>query len=130
LFEELGGQAALNAAVDLLYERLLADPVTCTWFEEIDMVRLRLHQQAFLAVVFDGPELYDGRSMRIAHSGLGISDAAYTAAVAHAHEVFVELGVEPDLVTRAVRSLELLRPAIVESREPPSAPHLGFGTRL
>jgi hemoglobin len=116
LFEELGGHAGLNAAVELFYERLLADPTTSGWFEEINMVRLRRHQQAFLAVVFDGPERYNGRSMRVAHSGLGISDAAYTAALAHAHEVFVELGVKPDLVTTAVRSLELLRPAIVDSR--------------
>jgi hemoglobin len=116
LYEELGGQAVLDAAVDLLYERLLADPSTAVWFEEINIVRLRRHQEAFLAVVFEGPERYNGRSMRVAHSGLGISDAAYTAALAHAHEVFVELGVEPDLVARAVRSLEHLRPAIVESR--------------
>lgn len=37
LFEEIGGRAAVNAAVDLFYTKVFADPLLTSFFEGTDM---------------------------------------------------------------------------------------------
>lgn len=37
LFEEIGGHAAVNAAVDLFYTKVFADPLLTSFFEGTDM---------------------------------------------------------------------------------------------
>jgi hemoglobin len=72
------------------------------------------HLQAYLAVVLDGPELYLGRSMRHAHSGMGITQAAFDAVLTGLTDAFVSAGTEPKLIVKVNRRLERLRAAIVD----------------
>jgi hemoglobin len=116
VYEELGGEAAIALAVDSFYERMLGDDTLAHWFEGMDMVTLKDHQRAFLTVALGGPEQYDGRSMRNAHSGLGITDADYTRTIGHLADALTSLGVAPDLVAVVTRRIELMRAAIVEVR--------------
>ena len=37
LFERLGGEAAIDAAVDVFYEKVLADPSLAPFFDGVDM---------------------------------------------------------------------------------------------
>ncbi len=116
VYEELGGEAAIGLAVDSFYERMLGDDTLAHWFEGMDMVTLKDHQRAFLTVALGGPEQYSGRSMRNAHSGLGITDADYSRTIAHLAAALESLGVAPDLVAVVTRRIELMRAAIVEVR--------------
>ena len=116
LYEQAGGDDAIAAAVDSFYKRLLDDPIVAGWFAGIDLDDLKEHQRAFLAVGLGGPELYDGRSMRTAHSGLGITDDAYTRTLTHLADALTDLGVEASVVAQIVRRIELMRAAIVETR--------------
>lgn len=116
VYEQLGGAEGIAAAVDAFYERMLADERLAAWFEGVPMEVLKEHQRAFLTVALGGPEAYDGRSMRNAHSGLGITQADYTAAVDHLAAALAEVGVDDAVILVVRRRIELMRAAIVEVR--------------
>lgn len=116
VFDKLGGEAAIALAVDDFYARVTADPELAGWFEELDLEALKEHQRAFFAVALGGPEDYSGRSMRTAHSGLGITDGAYTRTVRHLADALTALGADADIVGTVVRRMELMRAAIVDVR--------------
>ena len=43
LYEEIGGEASIDAALDKFYPRILGDPRVSFLFEGTDMARLRKH---------------------------------------------------------------------------------------
>ena len=52
LYEKLGGEAAVNAAVDIFYRKVLTDDGISDFFDDVDMERQALKQKAFLTMVF------------------------------------------------------------------------------
>ena len=70
LYERIGGDAALDAAVDLFYRKVLADPGINHFFDTTDMDEQRGKQKAFLSMVFGGPNGYSGKDLRSAHAPL------------------------------------------------------------
>jgi len=115
LFNEIGDAATLRTAVNLLYQRVLADPELAPWFAGVDMPRLRAHQLAFLAGALGGPNLFNGRDVATAHAGLKITDEAFDALIGHLATALRDLGSAPPAVDRLVRRLETWRTAVVES---------------
>ena len=70
LFDRLGGVAAVDAAVDLFYRKVLADPTVNRFFDLTDMEGQRAKQRAFLTMAFGGPSNYTGKDLRAAHAPL------------------------------------------------------------
>ena len=68
LFDELGGAAAVDKAVDIFYRRMLADDRVARFFEGVDMDKQAAKQKAFLTMVFGGPAHYSGKDMRDGHA--------------------------------------------------------------
>lgn len=96
IYEQLGGEAAVEAAVDIFYRKMLLDPRVSAYFETVDMDRQRAKQKAFLTMVFGGPSAYTGRDMRAAHAGLvqrGLSDVHVDVVIEHLGGTLKELGV-------------------------------------
>ena len=83
IFDQIGGEDAVGAAVDIFYDKVLDDPTLARYLDGVDMQRLREHQREFMTAALGGPDEYLGRSMRAAHSGLGITDAAFDAVIGH-----------------------------------------------
>jgi hemoglobin len=78
LYEQLGGEAAVSAAVDLFYRKVLSDDRVSRFFDDVDMDRQIGKQKAFLTMVFGGPVAYSGKDMRAGHSHLiarGLNDS-------------------------------------------------------
>ena len=101
LFDRVGGHAAVEAAVDLFYGRVLADPLIKHFFEGVDMKRQRAKQKAFLAYAFGGPNNYTGLDMRKAHAPLverGLNESHFNAVAGHLQATLKELGVADDLI--------------------------------
>lgn len=101
LFEKLGGAAAVDAAVDIFYRKVLMDASISAYFETVDMDKQRAKQKSFLTMVFGGPNDYTGKDMRIAHAPLvqrGLNDAHFDAVAGHLQATLEQLGVAPDLV--------------------------------
>ena len=113
IFDALGGDAALAAAVDGLYDRLLPDPITGPYFEGVALPHLKKHLRMFLAAALGGPAVYRGRDMRSAHARLHITPAAWDRTVDHLVAVLADLGVAPGLADRVIGHLAPLRDQIV-----------------
>jgi hemoglobin len=116
----------LRSAVNLMYQRVLADPDLAPWFAGVDLPRLRAHQLAFLTGALGGPDLFNGRDPATAHAGLEITDAAFDALIGHLASALRDLGSVPMAVDQVVRRLETWRPAVVTSpAEAPTATRPG-----
>ena len=96
LFERIGGEAAVDAAVDMFYRKVLADPRICHFFDAVDMEAQRVKQKAFLTMAFGGPNGYSGKDMRAAHKPLvqkGLDDSHFNALAEALQATLSELGV-------------------------------------
>jgi hemoglobin len=106
LYERIGGEKALMAAVDIFYTRVLADELTRPFFEALDMEAQIRKQVAFMTWAFGGPAEYKGRDLRSAHAGLvkdkGLGDAHFDAVAGHLKATLVELGVADELIGEAL----------------------------
>lgn len=101
LYDRLGGDAAVNAAVDIFYRKVLADDRISRFFDTVDMDAQRAKQKAFLTMAFGGPNTYSGRDLRTAHARLvagGLGDAHFDAVAGHLSATLTELGVARELV--------------------------------
>jgi hemoglobin len=107
---------AIRAAVDLFYERMLAEPTIAPAFAGIDLHVLKRHQRAFVYHALGGASVYSGRDMRTAHAGLGIDDAQFTMACRLLTQSLRDSGVAADVIDRAIVDIEKLRPVIVEAK--------------
>lgn len=116
LFDRLGGSAAVAAAVDVFYDKVLADPLLSPYFEGLDMKRQKAHQRAMLTAAFGGPNAYQGRDLTTAHAGLveqGVGDAHFDAVVGHLAATLQELGVAEAEVAEAGAVAESVRDAVL-----------------
>jgi hemoglobin len=112
LFEQLGGNAAVEAAVDLFYPKVLADDRISGFFEGVDMDRQGRKQKAFLAMAFGGPKRYSGRAMRAGHAHLveqGLSDEHFDAVVENLATTLREMGVAEELIAQVGEIAESTR---------------------
>jgi hemoglobin len=102
LYDRIGGEPALMAAVDLFYAKVLADEQTRPFFEALDMQAQIRKQIAFMTWAFGGREAYKGRDLRTAHAELvkknGLTDVHFDAVARSLHETLVELGIERALI--------------------------------
>ena len=113
LFERIGGEAAVDAAVDKFYEKVLADERIKHFFEGVDMQRLARHQKRFMTYAMGGLPDYPGQTLRAAHKGLvenmGLNDAHFDAVLEDLGAALQDLGVADDLVAEAAAIVESTR---------------------
>ncbi|HED15986.1 MAG TPA: group 1 truncated hemoglobin [Gammaproteobacteria bacterium] len=105
LYAQLGGEATVNAAVDLFYRKVLSDNSISTFFDTTDMDAQRAKQAAFLTMVFGGPNNYTGTDMRTAHAPLiekGLNESHFNAVAGHLQTTLEELGVSADLIEQVM----------------------------
>lgn len=96
LFQRLGGAPAIQAAVDVFYERMLADERVARFFDDVDMEQQKGKQRAFLAFVTGAPTKYTGQDMRAGHAHLlerGLDDSHVDVVIQHLGETLAGLGV-------------------------------------
>jgi hemoglobin len=113
IYEAIGGRAAVVAAVDGLYGRLMADPVLGPFFPGGVGARHRAFVVTVLGEALGGPERYRGPDLVAVHRGLGISNAHFDQTAAHLAATLDELGVPGHLADRIVGIVAGLRPAVV-----------------
>jgi len=83
LYDRIGGQAAIDAAVDLFYTKVLADERVNHFFDDVNMNKQHNKQKQFLGAVLGGPVPYEGRDMRTAHKSLELTEADFGAIAGH-----------------------------------------------
>jgi hemoglobin len=113
LYERLGGDGAIKAAVDRFYQRATGDPDLAAYFAGVDLAQLRRHQAALISQATGGPTDYDGRDMVTAHAALHITGPAFDRVVGHLVETLRELQVPPREIDEVGVVLGPLREQIV-----------------
>jgi len=112
LYEKIGGEAAVDAAVDIFYRKVLADDTINKFFETVDMEAQAKKQKGFLTFAFGGPNNYTGKDMRDGHAHLvkqGLNDAHFDAVMGHIGATLKELNVPDELIAEAAAIAESTR---------------------
>ncbi len=98
LFERIGGMAAVDAAVDIFYTKVLADERIAHFFKNTDMKAQAGKQKAFLAYAFGAPLAYTGKDMRHAHAHMQLTNEHFMAVAEHLVATLQELQVTHELI--------------------------------
>jgi len=112
LYEKIGGEPAVDAAVSIFYKKVLLDKRINHFFEGVDMARQATKQKAFLALAFGGPNNYTGENMRKGHAHLvakGLNDTHFDAVIENLGATLKELKVPDELIAQATAIAESTR---------------------
>jgi len=112
LFDKLGGDGAVNAAVEIFYRKVLSDDRISDFFDDVDMDRQAAKQKAFLTMAFGGPNQYSGMDMRRGHAHLvtkGLNDAHFDAVVENLAATLQELNVPQPYIAEVAALCETTR---------------------
>lgn len=113
LYDQLGGEAAVNAAVDIFYRKVLSDYRINRFFDNTDIEKQAAKQKSFLTMAFGGPNNYNGTDMRQAHAHLvkklGLDDSHFDAVMENLTATLVELNVPQNLIDQVAAIAESTR---------------------
>lgn len=112
LYEKLGGEAAVNTAVDIFYRKMLTDDRVSGFFDDADMDGQIAKQKAFLTMAFGGPNNYTGKSLRDGHAHLvekGLDDLHVDVVIEHLGGTLKELGVADEDIAEVAAIADSVR---------------------
>lgn len=112
LYERLGGEAALEAAVVVFYSKVVSDALVMPFFQGVDMDALIKKLIAFLKMAFGGRHDYGARALREAHIELvhrGLDDRHFDRVAALLAESLRDLDVGESLVSEVLAIVEATR---------------------
>lgn len=116
LFEQLGGEGAVDAAVDIFYRKVLQDDRIKDFFTDVDMDEQIKKQKAFLTFAFGGPNSYSGLDMKAGHEHLvkrGLNDSHVDAVIELLGGTLKELGVADNLIGEVAGIAESVRDQVL-----------------
>ncbi|MBI4481343.1 MAG: group 1 truncated hemoglobin [Acidobacteria bacterium] len=121
LYERLGGVYSIATVVDDFIERLLvndvlnANPKIKEARDRVPKAGLKFQVTALVCEVTGGPQKYTGRSMKMAHQHLNISEAEWQAMVADFRKTLDKFGVPGGEQGELIAIVESTKPDIVVS---------------
>ncbi len=104
LYERIGGQKAVDAAVDIFFDKVLADDRVKQFFVDVDTERLRNKEKSFWTFAFGGESQYTGKTLREAHQPLldkGLNEGHFRAVMENFEGALRELNVPENLIEEA-----------------------------
>ena len=116
LYDRIGGEFAINAAVDSFYAKELSDQLLLPFFEGICMDVQMGKMKTFLTVAFDHGSEGTIANMRNAHAPLverGLSDIHFDAILRHMAETLRELSVPDNLIAEVAGIVESYRDEVL-----------------
>lgn len=112
LYERLGGEAAVSAAVDIFYQKVISDDRINGFFEGVDMDKQNRKMKSFLSYAFGANTPFQGSTMRDAHAPLvehGLNDNHFDAVKDHLDATLQELSIQPELISEVLSITESTR---------------------
>ena len=116
IYHRLGGQAAIDAAVELFYVKVLADKSVNHFFEDVNMNKQRKKQKAFLAAAFGGPVPYEGKDLRTAHASLDLKESDFNAIAGHLQATLKELKIDDKLIAEVMAVAASTKDAVLNRK--------------
>ena len=93
VYERLGYQSGVEKVVDNFLANVAGDDRVNGRFADTDMAKLRGHLIDQVCEATDGPCTYTGKSMREAHTGMGITEAEFAIIAGHFSAAMAQEGV-------------------------------------
>ena len=118
VYEKIGGEPAVTAAVNAFYERVLADPLLQGIFQHTNLDVLKRQQVAFFTQALGGPERYRGPDMKTAHAHLAIQQEHFNRVAEHLVATLQSLGVGQAEIQAVVEAVSPLASDIVNTASP------------
>lgn len=112
LFDRIGGSGAVDAAVDIFYDKVISDAHINGFFEGVDMPKQMRKMKSFLSYAFGANTPFKGESMRVAHERLvqqGLNDSHFDAVKNHIDTTLKELNVAQPLINEVLDITESTR---------------------
>lgn len=131
LYERLGGEPAVNTAVDIFYRKVIADARINYFFFGVNISEQAAKQKAFLSMAFGGPHEYTGRDMRRSHAklvGMGMNDRHFDIVLDHLRSTLKQLDAPENLIQEVIDICESTREDVMNRT--PSQVHPATPTRL
>jgi hemoglobin len=117
LYERLGGEPAVEAAVDKFYAKMLADERVARFFKNTNMSKQHAKQVAFMSYAFGAPKKFSGLTMDKAHKRLikeqGMNDSHFDATAENLISTLTEMGVPKELCNEVGAAVESLREQVM-----------------
>jgi len=113
LYQRIGGQPAIDAAVELFYKKVLADKRVNHFFEDVNMKKQRSKQKAFLAAALGGPIPYKGKDLRKAHASLDLKESDFNTIAEHLIATLKELKVDDKLIGEVMAVVATTKDAVL-----------------
>ena len=112
LYERLGGEEAVSAAVDIFYKKVIGDGRINSFFVDVDMAKQNRKMKSFLSYAFGANTPFSGKTMREGHAHLvrdGLNDGHFDAVKEHLQATLSELGVSVDMIEEVLGITESTR---------------------
>lgn len=112
LYDQIGGEAAVDAAVELFYRKVLSDYRINRFFGKTNMEEQIAKHKAFFTMAFGGPNNYTGGDMRVVHARfvtMGLDNSHFDAVLEHFGASLAELNVPGELIAQAAAIAESVR---------------------
>lgn len=120
LYERLGGYDALAAVTDDFAARLVTDKKLNKYFvglSDDSMNRLRQHVIDFLCQATGGPCVYNGRDMKVVHTGLEITEEEWNISTKHLSDTLDKFKVPAKEKKEVLDAIGGLKDQIVEKKK-------------
>ena len=118
LYDRLGGVDAIKAVVKDFVEEQVAkdDRINAKFFSNTDLPKLQEHLVNQICEATGGPCKYTGRSMKEAHTGMGVDEAAWNALVEELGKSLAKFNVPQKEQDELIGALAGMHDDIVEKK--------------
>ena len=114
LYEQLGGREGISVITEEMLIRSADDPRIRDDFAEANIVHLHEQLTTHLCALSGGPCVYQGRDMKAAHVGLGLTAADFNALVENLVDAMNERGVPISAQNELVAILAPMRSDVIQ----------------
>ncbi len=119
VYEQVGGEDAVNVTVEAFYERVLVDPILVPFFIDVDMAMLKRQQVDFFSQALGGPAAYRGPDMKTAHAHMSIEQEHFDRVAQHLVATLQALAIPQEHIDTIVQTVGPLAVDIVNTKNEP-----------
>lgn len=102
LYQQLGGKAAIDAAVEAFYVKVLADERVKHFFDDVSMEKQRRKQKEFLSAALGGPLPWTGKDMRKAHADMNLKEEHFNAIAENLVATLKDLKISDEMIGKVI----------------------------
>jgi hemoglobin len=123
LWDKLGGESTLTKVIDEFVKTAKDDPEVNfdrggkVKLDEAGLAMFKKKLLHFLSYATGGPHKYDGKDMKEAHKGMGITEKEFNATAGHLKRALEKFKAEPADVATVLKAFADLRSSIVEPKK-------------